>query len=123
MGLSIFSGWAAQGCYLNRVSRGNYTLKCKGHPEYHRAKAIAALQFNCHLAFLVLVLVAAFAVVSGRNGLPLHVDSAPYAPLGELQRLDNDSENFTLDSDDDGNDDDFDTREDKVLVVANASHQ
>lgn len=122
MGLSFFSGCVAQGCSLHRVSRGNYTLRCKGHPEYHRARAIATLQFNCHLALLVVLLVAAFSFISARNGLPLHSLSTPYAPLAEaeLHRFDNHSPNFTLDSDDD-------TQEDKVLVLqhainGNASH-
>lgn len=119
MGLSLFSGWVAQGCSLHRVSRGNYTLRCKGHPEYHRARAIATLQFNCHLALMVLLLVAAFSFISARNGLPLHSSSTTYAPLGaQLHRFDNNSQNFTLDSDDDNDGDD--TKEDKVLVVGHA---
>ncbi|XP_022633367.1 uncharacterized protein LOC106753750 isoform X3 [Vigna radiata var. radiata] len=103
MGLSLFSGWVAQGCSLHRVSRGNYTLRCKGHPEYHRARAIATLQFNCHLAFLVVVLVGFFSLVCARNGGSTDLDSVStrYAPLGaELQNM-QDSTNFTLDSDED----------------------
>ncbi|KAK7377559.1 hypothetical protein VNO80_02985 [Phaseolus coccineus] len=106
MGLSLFSGWVSQGCSLHRVSRGNYTLRCKGHPEYHRARAIATLQFNCHLALLVVVLVGFFSVISARSGGRTHLDSLStrYAPLGaELQNL-QDSPNFTLDSDEDDDD-------------------
>ncbi|CAJ1787299.1 unnamed protein product [Sphenostylis stenocarpa] len=106
MGLSLFSGWVAQGCSLHRMSRGNYTLRCKGHPEYHRARAIATLQFNCHLALLVVVLVGFFSVVSARNGGG-HLESVStrYAPLGaEMQTL-QDSANFTLDSDEDDDND------------------
>ncbi|RDX81368.1 hypothetical protein CR513_37962, partial [Mucuna pruriens] len=102
MGLSLFSGWVAQGCTLHRVSRGNYTLRCKGHPEYHRARALVTLQFNCHLALLVTLLIAFFSLISARNPLPLPLPlHSRYSPLGaELQSFDN-SPNFTLDSDDD----------------------
>ena len=104
MGVSLFSRWVAQGCSLHQVSRGNYTLRCKGHPEYHRARAIATLQFNCHLALLVVVIVGLYSVVSGRNRGPLD-SSARYMPLGaELQQFANPA-NFTLDSDDDDDDD------------------
>ncbi|QCD96932.1 uncharacterized protein LOC114195949 [Vigna unguiculata] len=107
MGLSLFSGWVAQGCSMHRVSRGNYTLRCKGHPEYHRARAIATLQFNCHLALLVVLLVGFFSLVCARNGGGTHLDSVStrYAPLGaELQNM-QESTKFTLDSDEDDDDD------------------
>ncbi|XP_061338874.1 uncharacterized protein LOC133285641 isoform X2 [Gastrolobium bilobum] len=100
MGLSLFSSWVAHGCDLHQVSRGNYTLRCKGHPEYHRARAIATLQFNCHLALMVVVVVGFYSVICGRNGGSLD-SSASYKPIGaELQAFEN-SGNFTLDSDGD----------------------
>ncbi|KAK7339410.1 hypothetical protein VNO77_20074 [Canavalia gladiata] len=123
MGLSLFSSWVAQGCSLHQVSRGNYTLRCKGHPEYHRARSIATLQFNCHLALLVLFLVGLFSVMG--NEVP-H-DSMRYAPIGaELQPFDN-SDNFTLDSDDEEEIRDVNLESQKAIVVqhainGNASH-
>ncbi|KAK4282471.1 hypothetical protein QN277_013845 [Acacia crassicarpa] len=100
MGLSFFTSWMAHGCFLRQVSRGNYTLLCKGHPEFHRGRAIATLQFNCHLAFLVVLFVGFFSTVSWKNGIP--VDSAQYRPIGaEMQSFQNPAQ-FALDSDDDG---------------------
>ncbi|KAK7395999.1 hypothetical protein VNO78_16664 [Psophocarpus tetragonolobus] len=119
MGLSLFSGWVAQGCTLHSLSRGNYTLRCKDHPEYHRARAIATLQFNCHLALLLLFLVSGFSVISARNGraTPLESVSTGYAPIGaELQPFQN-SSNFTLDSDDDETKGDDNAASKKVDVV------
>ncbi|TKY63264.1 hypothetical protein E2542_SST13133 [Spatholobus suberectus] len=119
MGLSLFSGWVAQGCSLHRVSRGNYTLRCKGHPAYHRARAIATLQFNCHLALLVLLAVAFFSLICGRNGVPLGSISTRYAPLrAELQPFEN-SANFTLDSDDDTQED-GNVASQKLVVMGHA---
>ncbi|XP_055960069.1 uncharacterized protein LOC126661526 [Mercurialis annua] len=50
MGISFYSDMIVHGCALHEKSRGDYTVKCRGHPEYHRARGIATLQFNCHLA-------------------------------------------------------------------------
>ncbi|XP_020208007.1 uncharacterized protein LOC109792962 [Cajanus cajan] len=106
MGLSLFSGFVAHGCSLHRPSRGNYTLRCQGHPEFHRARAIATLQFNCHLALLLLLFVAFFSATNS-GSIP-----TSYAPLGaELQHIHN-SPNFTLDSDDD-----TPSPKEKVLVL------
>ncbi|KAE8661301.1 Pyridoxamine 5'-phosphate oxidase family protein isoform 1 [Hibiscus syriacus] len=84
-------------------TRGNYTIKCEGHPEYHRARAIATLQFNCHLALLVILVVSMLSVISKRNGVAVGVegDGLQYRPLGaEMQKMDNNVGSFTLDSDD-----------------------
>ncbi|OIW01828.1 hypothetical protein TanjilG_15692 [Lupinus angustifolius] len=107
MGLSLFSkNWVAEGCSLHQVSRGNYSLRCNGHPEYHRARAIATLQFNCHLSLMVVVVVALYPLICGKDGG--YVDSSKYRPIGaELQSIQN-SANFTLDSDGDGDVDDDD---------------
>ncbi|PNY03051.1 hypothetical protein L195_g026374 [Trifolium pratense] len=88
-----------------QVSSGNYSLRCKGHPEYHRARAIATLQFNCHLALMVVVLVGFYSIVCGRKiGNSVVSDSTGnlrYTPLGaEMHSLENLDGNFTLDSDD-----------------------
>ncbi|KAL6136373.1 hypothetical protein ACLB2K_061668 [Fragaria x ananassa] len=101
MGLSIYTRWMADGCVLKEKSRGNYTVKCKGHPEYHRARAIATLQFNCHLALIVILVVGVYSVVvrktggGGGGG-----DFSRYKPLGaEMQHQIDSQGQFTLDSD------------------------
>ncbi|XP_058761735.1 uncharacterized protein LOC131635143 [Vicia villosa] len=103
MGLSLFSSnFVAEGCNLHSVSKGNYSLRCKGHPEYHRARAIATLQFNCHLALMVVVLVAFYSFTCGKIGdLGRNsTEGLKYTPLGaEMHSLENSVENFTLDSD------------------------
>nr|XP_028953247.1 uncharacterized protein LOC103404374 [Malus domestica] len=33
MGISLYTNFMAHGCSLHEKSRGNYTVKCKGHPE------------------------------------------------------------------------------------------
>ncbi|CAL0318695.1 unnamed protein product [Lupinus luteus] len=108
-GLSLFAkNWVAEGCALHIVSRGNYSLRCNGHPEYHRARAIATLQFNCHLALMVVVVVALYPLICWKDGG--YVESSKYRPLGaELQSVQN-SANFTLDSDGDG-DDEYEIKE------------
>ncbi|XP_009615124.1 uncharacterized protein [Nicotiana tomentosiformis] len=101
MGFSFFSDLIAQGCSLHEKSRGNYTVKCKGHPEYHRGRAIATLQFNCHLALLVTVIAFVYSIVCKKNGIgPEHMR---YRPIGaEMQHLEMDSQgHFTLESDED----------------------
>lgn len=72
-------------------------MKCKGHPEYHRARAIATLQFNCHLALLVVLVSFLYSVISRRYGG--NGDFMPYRPLAaEMQPFENHNQ-FTLDSD------------------------
>lgn len=100
MGFSFFSELIVHGCALQVKSRGNYTVKCKGHPEYHRAQAIATLQFNCHLALLVSLLVGGYAIVCKKHGI-VNESSQQYRPIGsELQHMEGQAQ-FTLDSDDD----------------------
>ncbi|XP_022774448.1 transmembrane protein 45B [Durio zibethinus] len=102
MGFSFYTNLMVHGCSLHENSRGNYTIKCKGHPEYHRGRAIATLQFNCHLALLVVLVVGMLSVMGKRNGVGASGDGLPYRPLGaEMQQMDNNVGNFTLDSDDD----------------------
>ncbi|KAL4377733.1 hypothetical protein GQ457_02G019980 [Hibiscus cannabinus] len=104
MGFSFYTNLMVHGCSLHEKSRGNYTITCKGHPEYHRARAIATLQFNCHLALLVVLVVWMLSVIRKRTGVTVGVsgDGLRYRPLGaELQQMDNNVGSFTLDSDDD----------------------
>ncbi|CAN8269782.1 unnamed protein product [Cochlearia groenlandica] len=102
MGISFFTGLITNNCSLHDdKSRGNFTIKCKGHSDYHRAKAIATLQFNCHLALMVVLATGLFSVVAKKKGgyLTPEEDHSKYRPLGA------EMENFTLDSDE----------EDKIL--------
>lgn len=105
MGFSLFSSYfVAEGCNLHFVSQGNYSLRCKGHPEYHRARAIATLQFNCHLALMVVVLVGFYSFTCGKIGDlgRSSTEGLKYTPLGaEMHSLESSVENFTLDSEDD----------------------
>ncbi|KAI3462976.1 hypothetical protein Pfo_019639 [Paulownia fortunei] len=101
MGFSFYSNLIANGCALHERSRGNYTIKCKGHPEYHRGRAIATLQFNCHLALFVTLAVGLYSFFCKTNGISR--EFMRYKPLGvgdggEMQ-LENHAQ-FTLDTDD-----------------------
>ncbi|XP_075498769.1 uncharacterized protein LOC142537091 [Primulina tabacum] len=99
MGFSFHTNLIANGCALHANSRGNYTIKCKGHPEYHRGRAIATLQFNCHLAFLVTLLVAVYSFICKKNGVSR--EFMQYKPLGDGGEMHMDGRSqFTLDSDD-----------------------
>ncbi|KAJ4707578.1 Transmembrane protein like [Melia azedarach] len=96
MGFSFYTRLIANGCSLHEKSRGNYTIRCKGHQEYHRARAIVTLQFNGHLALLVIVVVGLYSIMAQRNGI--RGDFSRYRPLGaEMQQMEIVS-NFTLDS-------------------------
>ncbi|CAL9219231.1 unnamed protein product [Arabidopsis halleri] len=95
MGISFFTGLITNNCTFHEKSRGNFTIKCKGHGDYHRAKAIATLQFNCHLALMVVLATALFSVLANKKGY-LPEDHSKYRPLGaEMENL----STFTLDSD------------------------
>ncbi|KAF8399339.1 hypothetical protein HHK36_015204 [Tetracentron sinense] len=122
MGFSFFSNLMAHGCSFHGKSRGNYTVKCKGHPEYHRGRAIATLQFNCHLALLVVLIVGVYSIIAPKYRA--FGNYMNYRPLGsELQQLDNQTQ-FTLDSDDE---DDGEIKEEenvekqKAAVLVSAS--
>lgn len=98
MGVSFYSNAITDGCFMREKSRGNFTIRCKGHPEFHRARSIATLQFNCHLALLVCFIAGVYSLVSRKHGVSN--ESMQYKPLGaEMQSLD--QGRFTLDSDDD----------------------
>ncbi|CAH9111089.1 unnamed protein product [Cuscuta europaea] len=104
MGFSFFTNMIAHGCSLHGKSRGNYTIKCNGHPEYHRGRAIATLQFNCHLALLVVLMSGAYSIVCKKSGINRE-SALRYRPLSSevVQQLEmaSSSSHFTLDSDDD----------------------
>lgn len=98
MGVSFYSSLMTDGCYMKEKSRGNFTVWCKGHPEFHRARAIATLQFNCHLALVVCFVVGGFSLVSRKFGVSDEV--MRYKPIGaEMQRVS--GVQFMMDSDDD----------------------
>ncbi|PIN14516.1 hypothetical protein CDL12_12855 [Handroanthus impetiginosus] len=98
MGFSFYSNLIANGCSLHERSRGNYTIKCKGHMEYHRGRAIATLQFNCHLALLVTLAVGYYSFFCKTYGV--NQEFMRYKPLGVQEtQLDNNAR-FTLESDD-----------------------
>ncbi|VFQ64479.1 unnamed protein product [Cuscuta campestris] len=119
MGFSFFTGMIAHGCSLHKRSRGNYTIKCDGHPAYHRGGAIATLQFNCHLALLVVLVSGVYSVVCRMNGI--EGEASRYRPLGVgVQQLEmgGGSSHFTLDSDEDDEDDGgFIKKEEKNLEM------
>ncbi|KAI9154010.1 hypothetical protein LWI28_019801 [Acer negundo] len=99
MGLSFYTGLITHGCSLHEKSQGNYTIKCKGHPEYHRARSIATLQFNCHLSLLVILCTVWYSIMAKKNGYR-GGDFTHYRPLGaEMQQMET-LGHFTLDSDD-----------------------
>ncbi|RZC79800.1 hypothetical protein C5167_042381 [Papaver somniferum] len=99
MGFSFYTDIMVHGCALHEASRGNFTVKCKGHMDSHRGKAIATLQFNCHLALLVILIVGFYSFIGNKFGFP-GGDYSSYKPLNaELHQLGNQTQ-FTLDSDD-----------------------
>lgn len=116
MGVSFFSDWMAHGCSLHEKSRGNYTVRCKGHPEYHRGRAIATLQFNCHLALLVALIVGVYAIICKKHGV--RKESMCYRPIGtEMLHLDSHAQ-FSLDSDDDdGGDNENGIKEERNVTM------
>ncbi|KAL4568415.1 hypothetical protein LXL04_024027 [Taraxacum kok-saghyz] len=114
MGFSFYSNSITNGCFMREKSRGNFTIRCKGHPEFHRARSIATLQFNCHLALLVCFIAGIYSLLSKKHGVSN--ESMQYKPLGaEMLHLDH--ARFTLDSEDDEDDNAKD--EGKVLVEKN----
>ncbi|KAI3911590.1 hypothetical protein MKW92_048003 [Papaver armeniacum] len=99
MGFSFYTDIMVHGCALHEASRGNFTVKCKGHMDAHRGKAIATLQFNCHLALLVILIVGVYSFIGNKFGFP-GGNYSNYKPLNaELHQLGSQTQ-FTLDSDD-----------------------
>ncbi|KAF2301231.1 hypothetical protein GH714_021032 [Hevea brasiliensis] len=112
MGISFYTNMIVHGCSLHEKSRGDYTIKCKGHSDYHRARGIATLQFNCHLALLVVLLTTVHSVMAKKNRN--HSNFKQYKPLGaEMEN----NEHFTLDSDEDEIREEENAVKDKLAVV------
>ncbi|KAF8772521.1 hypothetical protein HU200_005478 [Digitaria exilis] len=103
MGFSFFTSAIAQGCALHAASRADYTIKCRTHEDYHRARSVATLQFNGHLALLVIAGAAAYAAVLSRANRP----PSGYRILGKEVQMEGVPimSQFTLDSDEEKEDD------------------
>lgn len=71
MGLSFFtSAFMAKGCDLHMRDEGDYVVKCDGDKmALMRGKAVATLQFNCHMALLVILMLSLYAITKKRFGL------------------------------------------------------
>ncbi|XP_062233193.1 uncharacterized protein LOC133930547 [Phragmites australis] len=97
MGFSFFTSAVAHGCALHAASRADYTIKCRTHEDYHRARSVATLQFNGHLALLVIAGAAAYAAVLSRTSRP----PIGYRLLGKEVQMEGMPmmSRFTLDSD------------------------
>ncbi|ERM93856.1 hypothetical protein AMTRI_Chr04g184170 [Amborella trichopoda] len=108
MGFSFYTNWMPHGCALYERSHGNYTIKCKGHAEYHMSKAVATLQFNCHLALLIVSLLCSYSLLCKKK-FHHRENYSSYQPLNlkdqisELQELgdtnNGNGSNFILGSD------------------------
>jgi hypothetical protein len=102
MGFSFFTSAIAQGCSLHAASRADYTIKCRTHEDYHRARSVATLQFNGHLALLVIAGAAAYVVVLSRASRP----PRGYSMVGKEVQMEGVPmmSQFTLDSDEEKED-------------------
>ncbi|CAN6164439.1 unnamed protein product [Urochloa humidicola] len=102
MGFSFFTSAIAQGCTLHAASRADYTIKCHTHEDYHRARSVATLQFNGHLALLVIAGATAYAAVLSRANRP----PSGYSVLGKEVQMEGVPimSQFTLDSDEEKED-------------------
>lgn len=70
MGFSFFtSAYMAKGCDLHMRGEGDYIIKCEGDSmALTRGKAVATLQFNCHMALLVTIMLPIYALRKRHNG-------------------------------------------------------
>ncbi|KAM0823764.1 hypothetical protein ACQ4PT_070657 [Festuca glaucescens] len=112
MGFSFFTSAIATGCALHAETRVDYTIKCRTHEDYHRARSVATLQFNGHLALLVLAGAVTYAAVISGGSSP----SSGYRMLGKEVQMEGMPSQFTLDSDEE--------KEDEVITapVSNGVH-
>ncbi|PKA59315.1 hypothetical protein AXF42_Ash001409 [Apostasia shenzhenica] len=103
MAFSLFTSVVAHGCVLRRRSRANFTVACHGHVDVHRGSAIATLQFNCHLAILVVVAIGLYGALTGKSRGGGGSGGIGYRPVNkELQSFEHASpSHFTLESDED----------------------
>ncbi|KAJ4761430.1 plant viral-response family protein (DUF716) [Rhynchospora pubera] len=109
MAFSFFTSAISHGCDIHHKSRANYTIKCKTHEDYHRARAIATLQFNCHLALLIVTATVIYGLLA-RNKPSNHNG---YRPLNKELQMGTGISTFTLDSDE----------EDTEIVVESNGHE
>ncbi|KAG9449508.1 hypothetical protein H6P81_009473 [Aristolochia fimbriata] len=113
MGFSFYTNLITHGCSLREKSRGNYTVRCRGHANAHRSMAIATLQFNCHLAFLVILVVGVYWAFGSGDRESNSREYASYKPISEELRQFEGRGQFTLDSDD----------EDQIVVTENGTKE
>ncbi|OEL30647.1 hypothetical protein BAE44_0008334 [Dichanthelium oligosanthes] len=115
MGFSFFTSAVAEGCTLHAASRADYTIKCRTHEDYHRARSVATLQFNGHLALLVIAGTAAYAAVLSRANRP----PSGYSVLGKEVQMEGMPilSQFTLDSDEEKEDEGVTTTATAVPVA------
>lgn len=92
MAFSFFTTAVTHGCFLRRGGRG-FGVVCKGHDELHRGKAIATLQFNCHLAMILSAAVGIYALV---NRVRSEGEGKGYRKLDMSKEM----EKFSLEEDD-----------------------
>ncbi|KAJ7534368.1 hypothetical protein O6H91_13G091800 [Diphasiastrum complanatum] len=80
MAISLFSTpFIAMGCHLDQKGEGDYAIRCEGM-SLMRGKAIATLQFNNHMAILLLFLLPLFAFMTKKGSVP-----SSYEPLSEYE--------------------------------------
>uniref|UniRef100_J3MCT7 Uncharacterized protein n=2 Tax=Oryza brachyantha TaxID=4533 RepID=J3MCT7_ORYBR len=120
MGFSFFTSAVAQGCALHAQSRVDYTIKCRTHDDYHRARSAATLQFNGHLALLVLAGAAAYAAALSKTNQP----PSGYSMLSKEVQMEGTPlrSQFTLDSDEEKEDDERITNSATPVANGSASH-
>ncbi|KAI4975916.1 hypothetical protein ZWY2020_049523 [Hordeum vulgare] len=122
MGFSFFTDAIAGGCALHAQSRADYTIKCRTHEDYHRARSVATLQFNGHLALLVLAGAATYAAVISRGN-----NSPPsgYRMLDKEVQMEGMplSSQFTLDSDEEKEDEEITPAAPPVANGVHSHHQ
>uniref|UniRef100_A0ACD5ZTI4 Uncharacterized protein n=1 Tax=Avena sativa TaxID=4498 RepID=A0ACD5ZTI4_AVESA len=118
MGFSFFTSAIASGCALHAESRADYTIKCRTHEDYHRARSVATLQFNGHLALLVLAGAATYAAVVSRGGS----QQSGYTMLGNELQMEAMAmrPQFSLDSDEEKEDEEITTA--VTPPVTNGTH-
>jgi hypothetical protein len=119
MGFSFFTNAIASGCALHAESRADYTIKCRTHEDYHRARSVATLQFNGHLALLVLAGAATYAAVVSRGGS----QPSGYRMLGKEVQMEGMPSQFTLDSDEEKEGDEITTAVTPVVNGVHSHHQ
>ncbi|KAH7444960.1 hypothetical protein KP509_02G099600 [Ceratopteris richardii] len=72
MGLSFFTSiYMPKGCALQMRGEGDYVIKCLGNDmALMHGNAVATLQFNCHMALLLILLLPMYSFLRRRCGPP-----------------------------------------------------